>query len=97
MTIWKAIFVGQLIVNVPAVCIMIAILFLGILIVPWPLALLAGSLLAWLWWSYTVPRWRDWAIRNGNDAARLQKFAVRTGLTWPRGSLLEKTEFRPKK
>jgi hypothetical protein len=94
---WKAILVGQLIVNVPAVCIMIGVLFLGVLIVPWPLALLGGSLLAWIWWSFTVPRWREWAIRRGNDVERLQKFSVRTGLTWSKGSPFEKTEFRPKK
>jgi hypothetical protein len=95
--IWKAIVVGQLIVNLPAVCIIVATAFVGALMVPWEIAALAGALLAWLWWSYSVVRWRNWAIRNGNDPDRLQKFAVRTGLTWPKGSLFEKTEFRPKK
>jgi hypothetical protein len=97
MAILIAILVGQLIVNVPAVFIMIAVAFAGALILPWQFALIGGSLLAWIWWSYSVVRWRNWAIRNGNDPDRLQKFAVRTGLTWPKGSLFEKTEFRPKK
>jgi hypothetical protein len=96
ITIWKAIIVGQLVVNVPAVVLMIGAAFVGMKIVPWQIALIAGSLLAWIWWSYTVARWRNWAVRNGYDPDRLQKFAVRTGLTWPSGSLLEKTEFRPK-
>jgi hypothetical protein len=94
MGIWKAILAGQLIVNVPAVGIMLAVMFLGEFIVPWPFALLGGSLFAWVWWSYTVPRWRNWAIAKGIDPHRLQKYAVRTGLTWPKGSPFEKTEFR---
>ena len=94
MSIWKAIIVGHLLVNVPAVAIIIAISFLGSIVVPWPFALLGGSLMAWVWWSFTVPRWRDWAVAKGVDRDRLQKYAVRTGLTWPKGSPFEKTEFR---
>ena len=97
MTIWRAILVGQLIVNVTATIIMIAVMFLGSWLFPWEIALLGGSLVAWLWWSFSVPRWRAWAIRKGCDPDRVQKFAVRTGLTWPKGSLFENTEFRPKK
>ena len=96
-SIWKAILVGQLVVNLPAVAIMIAALFLGFFGVPWPLSLIIGSLVAWVWWSYTVPRWRDWAHYRGVNPDRLQKVAFRTGLTWPRGSLFERTEFRRRK
>ena len=94
MSILKAILVGQFIVNLPAVAIMITVLFLGSLIAPWELSLITGSLLAWIWWSYTVPRWREWALDRGIDPDRLQKFAFRTGLTWSKGSLFERTEFR---
>ena len=97
MTIWRAILVGQLVVNVAATMIMLAVMFLGSRIVPWEFALLGGSLIAWLWWSFSVPRWRAWAVSRGIDPKRLQKFAVRTGLTWPKGSLFEQTEFRAKK
>ena len=97
INIWKAILMGQMIVNLPAVAIMVVALFLGSLVAPWELALIIGSLLAWVWWSYTVPRWRDWAQRRGANSDQLQKFAFRTGLTWPKGSLFERTEFRRKK
>jgi hypothetical protein len=97
ITIWKAIVVGQLVVNLPAVGIMIAALFLGSVVAPWPLSLLAGTLVGWVWWSFAVSRWRDWALDRGIDPERLQKFAFRTGLTWPKGSLFERTEFRKKK
>jgi hypothetical protein len=59
-----------------------------------PIGGIIGIALAWLWWSYNVPRWRAWALAQGADAAELQEQAVRSGLVWPRGSILEKTEFR---
>jgi hypothetical protein len=55
---------------------------------------LIGIALAWLWWSYRVPRWRAWALQQGADPDELQNQAERSGLVWPRGSILEKTEFR---
>jgi hypothetical protein len=60
-----------------------------------PPILMSGAL-AWLWWSFFVPRWRRWAIQNGAPADKLQKWAVVTGLVWRKGSLFEKTEFRLK-
>jgi hypothetical protein len=96
-TIWKAIVVGQLVVNLPAVGIMLAALFLGSFVVPWPFRLLGGALAGWVWWSVAVSRWRDWALNGGIDPERLQKFAFRAGLTWPKGSLFERTEFRRRK
>jgi hypothetical protein len=98
LPIWKAIAIGQLVVNLPSVGIMFAALFLGSVVALWqPLSLLAGALAAWVWWSVTVSRWRDWALDRGIDPVRLQKFAFRTGLTWPKGSLFERTEFHRKK
>ena len=48
----------------------------------------------WLYWSYLIPRWRRWAAAKGLDPARLQQVGERRRLLWPRGSWLEKTEFR---
>ena len=58
---------------------------------------LVGSALGWLWWSATVPRWREWAKRMGADEERTQKLAQRTGLIWPKGWIFENTEFRHRK
>lgn len=55
-----------------------------------------GFVTAWLWWSFSVPRWRRWALQNGAPADSLQKWAVLTGLVWPKGSFFEKTEFKLK-
>jgi hypothetical protein len=58
------------------------------------LGLLLGAVVAWPCWSFMVPRWRDWVEDQGIAPDEVQDGAVRTGLVWPRGSLLERTEFR---
>jgi len=56
--------------------------------------LLAGCGLAWLWWSWQVPRWRDWVVDRGAPIGEVQRLAVRTALLWPKGSFMERTELR---
>ena len=55
---------------------------------------LLGFILAWLWWSYFIPEWREWPHSRGADPEELQDLAVRTKLTWPKGSFFERTEIR---
>jgi hypothetical protein len=62
-----------------------------------PKAVLVGAILAWPWWSISVPKWRRWALARGADADQLQKVGVRTGLVWPKGCIFEKTEIPPRK
>ena len=49
---------------------------------------------AWLWWSYFVPEWRRWALRNGADPVELQYLAECASLVWKRGSIFARTEIR---
>lgn len=56
----------------------------------------AGFVLAWLWWSLSVARWRVWAYERVEDIPALKKHAVAAGLTWPDGHVLEKTEIKTK-
>ena len=57
-----------------------------------------GFVLAWLWWSYSVPRWREWALKQpGVDPNELQKAAEVITLVWPKGHFFEKTEFKLRK
>ncbi len=49
---------------------------------------------AWLWWSYSVPRWRDWLDEMGIPEAKVYRLAVNTGLVFPRGFFFEGTECR---
>lgn len=92
----RAVFIGHLVVNIPVLVIIIGFILGGRIIAPtlWLLFLPFGFILAWLWWSFTVPRWRRWALQRGAPADRLQKLAVATGLVWPKGSFFEKTEFK---
>ncbi len=51
-------------------------------------------IMAWVWWSFAVPRWRHWALSHGVDSDALQRLAERQKLIWPKGHFFEKTEFR---
>ena len=55
-------------------------------------SILVGFVFAWTWWSITVPKWRLWAYERVEDIAALKEKAVEAGLTWPDGSVFEKTE-----
>lgn len=94
----RAIAIGHLIVTGPVVAIMVGTMVICGLIWGWPnrwqLYLGAGFLMGWGWWSLSVPRWREWALRRGADPDRLQRLGVRTGLVWPKGWVFEKTEIR---
>ena len=94
----RAILVGWLVVNLPAIFIMLGVLLVGAAIEPrgWWLSLIAGFSLGWAWWSYTIPRWRRWALNRGVPADRLRRWAVAVGLTWPRGWVFERTESKMK-
>ncbi|GAB3246259.1 hypothetical protein [Chitinimonas naiadis] len=90
---------GVLLVNVPTLPLMIAplaILQYGFHPTP-PLphigALLVGFVLAWLWWSIAVSKWRRWAVRRGMTADEAQYYGEQASMLWPRGHFLERTEW----
>src|SRR5881394_2390721 len=56
--------------------------------------LIASFLLAWLWWSVSVPRWRLWAYQRVQEIAQLKQRAVAVGLTWPDDHPFAKTELK---
>jgi hypothetical protein len=99
LTAGKAVLFGHLFITIPVLVIMLSFFFFGRAFASTLsyLLLLVGFILGWLWWSFTVPRWRRWALRNGAPADRLHKLAVATGLVWPKGWIFEKTEFKVKK
>jgi len=67
---------------------------LGLQIVVGVAVVIGPPALAWVWWAFTVPRWRHWALSRGADPQLLQELGEAQGLVWPRGSFLERTEFR---
>src|SRR5258705_1533396 len=88
---------GSLLINGPVSIIMGAGFLLGAVVFGNSALVLVpgvvGFIGAWLWWSYATPRWRRWALRRGVDPEELQRLAD-FKLVWPKGWLLEKTEFR---
>jgi hypothetical protein len=96
----RAVRVGQLVVNLPVIIIIglgcaCPFWFRGPL---WGIAgVFGGPILGWIWWSFSVPRWREWAMKKGADEELTQTLAVRRGLVWPRGHFFERTEFRDRK
>lgn len=96
LSVWSAILIGWLIVNIPALVIMAGIVVFGLKIKPtvWWLFLIIGIITGWMWWSYTIPRWRRWAHERGASPNKLQRASVVTGLAWAKGSVFEKTEVK---
>ena len=57
--------------------------------------------LAWLWWSVSVPKWRIWALERTTDWPALKMKAIQAGLIWDEttaaGRLFRRTEIRSAK
>jgi hypothetical protein len=95
-----AVVLGHLAVTLPVLVMIVGSYFVGYALFGLLGALCSiviGTTLAWLWWSAVVPRWREWAKDRGADPDQTQSLAQRTGLVWPKGHFLEKTEFRLRK
>ena len=99
MTAAHAVARGNLLINWPVRAIMLlgfggAYLLLDTSSLFAWLAAISGFSSAWLWWSYSIPLWRAWAARRGADPDEVQRLALEARLVWPKGSILERTEFR---
>jgi hypothetical protein len=102
MTPERAVRYGKLLINLPIVFILALGPLIGALFGRIDIGLIGfvlGFILGWLWWSFSVPRWRNWAKRNGADEQETQRLAEsgRGPLVWPKGHFFEKTEFRIRK
>lgn len=107
ISVSKAIWCGLLLVNGPVFVLLVGPLAMFALLVEsgtiardynWVgIALFPASFgLAWLWWSFAVPRWRLWAYERVADISALKQDAVVVGLTWPEGHVFGKTEIKSK-
>jgi hypothetical protein len=54
---------------------------------------IVGFILAWAWWSVAVSYWRKHWHRQGVEENIIQIYGEHSGILWPPGHLLEKTEF----
>jgi hypothetical protein len=49
---------------------------------------------AWLWWSVSIPKWRIWALQHVDDWLKLESAAITGMLIWRRGSIFGITEIK---
>lgn len=98
----KAVMKGQLTVNLPVFFIVMSIMggacYLSEieLVPPYVMVcgIFLGPLVAWVYWSFAITRWRIWAFSNVDDVHLLKERAIAGQLIWPDGSIFEKTERR---
>ncbi|HKS07118.1 MAG TPA: hypothetical protein VJR92_12480 [Gemmatimonadaceae bacterium] len=60
----------------------------------WSLRILLGAAVWWVWWSFSIARWRDWVEAQGLRPDDVQPIAENSLLIWERGSFFERTEFK---
>jgi hypothetical protein len=60
------------------------------------LGVLFGGIVGWTFWSFTIPLWRKWALKEGCDEEKLEKYGRLFLLTFKKGSLFSKTEYKYK-
>lgn len=100
MTVEEAIRKGQRMINWPITFIIIIVgggfVFAGKekLLPGWTYAvgLMLAFILAWLYWSIMIVRWRLWAFEKVDNVHDLYKRAITEKLIWPDGSWASKTE-----
>lgn len=87
---------GHLTVTVPSLLVLAAVAFglHRVLQWSWFSSVVAGALASWPVWSFLVPRWRDWVEDSGLRSGDVQGLAMGTGLVWPEGFVIERTEFK---
>lgn len=109
-TIQEVLDKGYSSVNLPVTAILVIIPIASIFVLPtflpdkyaglsYLIAFIVCFVLAWLYWSYKIVKWRIWAFENTreSDWITLRQKAVEQQLIWSKGSIFEKTEIRSKK
>ncbi|WP_222597233.1 hypothetical protein [Chitinophaga pinensis] len=102
ISVEEAITKGHKMVNLPAIAIMVLTTVLCIVlavmnIIPgWGIGvgILVSFVLAWLYWSVMITKWRLWAFENVRNVHELKKRAIQEKLIWPNKHFFEKTEIR---
>lgn len=57
-----------------------------------PVGFLLGPLFGWLYWSFSVPKWKLWSLRNVRNVHEWKERAIKEKLIWTDGSPFAKTE-----
>lgn len=100
ITVDEAIAKGHRMVNYPVMVIYLGVfsitIYMGVqkMIPTWgyPIGFILGFVLAWLWWSFRIPKWKVWAFENVRNVHELKKRAIQEKLIWPDNTFFTKTE-----
>ena len=95
----KALLVGHLVVSLPELLIMLGFIVAGRVLLDaqyYLLFIIAGFVLAWLWWAFFTPRWQRWALKRGAPAVELQRWARITGIPWPKRPIFNQPDEKSK-
>lgn len=101
ITVNEAIKTGNVRVNGPVFLLIFAPVLLSIFLPKYiatnsfvGISLVVCIALAWLWWSWMLPKWRLWAFENVDDIEHLIDRAIQSNLMWPPGHFFQKTEIK---
>lgn len=56
------------------------------------LGIILGVILAWMYWSFAITKWRIWAYKNVEHIHLLTKTAISNHIIWPPAHFFSKTE-----
>lgn len=102
VTVDEALSKGRKSINTPVLIIMFGLIVLSVYLVTalhisgWfaAVGILFAFVIAWLYWSFAITKWRLWAFENVRNVHELKNRAVKEKLIWPDGSFWERTEIR---
>lgn len=102
VTVDEALSKGRKSINTPVLIIMFGLIALSVYLVTalhisgWfaAVGILFAFVIAWLYWSFAITKWRLWAFENVRNVHELKNRAVKEKLIWPDGSFWERTEIR---
>jgi hypothetical protein len=84
---------GQLTVNLPIIIIMLSTSSLFISVgFNFRFSIILGVVIGWFYWSFSVKKWIEWAIRNEISEDRLLKIGKRGLLIWNINTIKTVTE-----
>lgn len=80
---------GQLTVNLPAISIILVTGFgLSMYVdLHFKIAMLIGLILGWIYWSFSVKRWIQWAVANNVEEERLVNIGKKGLLVWSKNTV----------
>lgn len=100
VTIEEAIKKGNKTINYPVIFILFGLIGLTIFIglqfkyYVWvyPIGFIISFVLAWIFWSIKITKWKIWAFENVRNVHELRKRAIEANLIYEESSFLNKTE-----